>query len=327
MKVLVTGSSGHLGEALMRTLQAQGREVLGLDLVPGAFTTTVGSITDRDLVRRSLAGVTTVFHTATLHKPHVATHRRQQFVESNVTGTLVLLEESRRAGVGAFVCTSTTSAYGDALQPPPGAPAAWITEDVTPVPKNIYGATKLAAEALCQEFQRNEGLPCLVLRTARFFPEEDDSPDARRAFPDENLKVNEYLHRRVELEDVVSAHLQAAAAAPSLGFGRYIISATTPFSAADCAALRADAAAVIRQLVPEYEAEYARRNWKMYASIDRVYVNDRARRDLQWQPRHDFRSMLGLLRAGAEPRSYLARQVGAKGYHREKFPEGPYPVA
>jgi len=125
----------------------------------------------------------------------------------------------------------------------------------------------------------------------------------------------------------VSAHLQAAAAAPSLRFGRYIISATTPFSAADCAALRADAAAVIRQLVPEYEAEYAKRNWKMYASIDRVYVNDRARRDLQWQPRHDFRSMLARLRSGAAPRSNLTTQVGAKGYHQEKFSEGPYPVA
>jgi len=161
MKALVTGSSGHLGEALVRTLQAQGREVLGLDLVPGAFTAALGSITDRDLVRRSLAGVTTVFHAATLHKPHVATHSRPQFVECNVTGTLVLLEESRRAGVGAFVCTSTTSTFGDALQPPPGAPAAWITEDVTPVPKNIYGATKLAAEALCQEFQACRALSCV----------------------------------------------------------------------------------------------------------------------------------------------------------------------
>jgi len=326
MKAVVTGSSGHLGEALVRTLQAQGRDVLGLDVTPGAFTAAEGSITDRAFVRRCLVGATTVFHTATLHKPHVGTHPREDFVATNVTGTLILLEEARRAGVGAFIFTSTTSTFGDALQPPPGAPAAWITEDVTPVPKNIYGATKLAAEALCQEFQRNEQLPCLILRTSRFFPEEDDSLAARTAFSDENLKVNEYLHRRVEIEDVVSAHLLAAQRAPDLRIGRYIISATTPFAASDCATLRIDAPAVVRQHVPEYEAQYAQRGWKMYAALDRVYVNERARRDLGWQPQHDFRSMIARLRAGGTPRSDLAHRVGAKGYHREKFADGPYPV-
>lgn len=195
------------------------------------------------------------------------------------------------------------------------------------MPKNIYGATKLAAEALCQEFQRNERLPCLILRTSRFFPEEDDSKAARLAFSDENLKVNEYLHRRVEIEDVVSAHLLAAQRAPALRFGRYIVSATTPFAASDCATLRTDAAAVVRWYVPEYEAEYAQRGWKIYASLDRVYVNERARRDLGWKPQHDFRSMIARLRAGGAPRSDLARQVGTKGYHREKFADGPYPVA
>jgi nucleoside-diphosphate-sugar epimerase len=78
--VLVTGSSGHLGEALVRTLQAQRHEVVGLDILPGAFTHRVGSITDRDFVRRCMKGVSTVLHAATLHKPHGATHSRQDFV-------------------------------------------------------------------------------------------------------------------------------------------------------------------------------------------------------------------------------------------------------
>ncbi len=74
MTVLVTGSSGHLGEALVRTLQAQRREAIGLDILPGAFTHLVGSINDRDFVRRCMNGVGAVLHPATLHKPHVATH-------------------------------------------------------------------------------------------------------------------------------------------------------------------------------------------------------------------------------------------------------------
>ena len=122
-----------------------------------------------------MRGVQAVFHAATLHKPHVATHSRQDFVDTNITGTLNLLEEAATAGVESFVFTSTTSVFGDALVPPAGAPAAWVTEDVTPVPKNIYGVTKAAAEDLCQLFHRNQGLACIVLRTSRFFPEEDDN--------------------------------------------------------------------------------------------------------------------------------------------------------
>src|SRR5580704_7573331 len=175
MKVLVTGSSGHLGEALVRTLQDLQYEVAGLDLLESPFTTQVGSITDRYRVRRCMSGVRAVFHAATLHKPHVATHSRQDFVDVNVTGTLNLLEEAAAAGVDSFVFTSTTSVFGNALAPPAGAPAAWVTEDVAPVPKNIYGVTKAAAEDLCQLFHRNQGLACLVLRTSRFFPEADDS--------------------------------------------------------------------------------------------------------------------------------------------------------
>ena len=158
MTVLVTGSSGHLGEALMRTLRASGRAALGLDIIPGPFTDAIGSIADRALVARSLQGVDAVLHVATLHKPHVATHAPEAFVETNVRGTLILLEEAARARVRAFVMTSTTSTFGDALKPPEGQPAAWIDEGVAPVPKNIYGVTKTAAEDLCQLFHRNEGL-------------------------------------------------------------------------------------------------------------------------------------------------------------------------
>jgi UDP-glucose 4-epimerase len=226
--VLVTGSSGHLGEALVHTLQAQRREVIGSDVLPGAFTHQVGSITDRAFVRRCMQGVTTVLHTATLHKPHVATHSRQDFVDINISGTLNPLEEAASAGVTAFVYTSTTSVLGDALVPPPGEPAAWITEDVTAVPKNIYGVTKAAAEDLCQLFARNHSLHAIVLRTSRFFPEEDDNRAVRETYTDANIKANEFLHRRIDIEDVVSAHLLAADHAPSAGFAKYIISATTP---------------------------------------------------------------------------------------------------
>src|SRR5262249_22483527 len=157
--------------------------------------------------------------------------------------------------------TSTTSAFGAALTPPDGQPAAWVTESVAPVPKNIYGSTKTAAEDLCELFHRDHRLPCLILRTSRFFPEEDDNEATRLAYDNLNAKVNEYLYRRVDLEDVVGAHLLALDLAPSIGFGRYIISATTPFLPDDLAGLRTNAPQVVAKRIPEYEAEYERRGW------------------------------------------------------------------
>ena len=326
MRVLVTGSSGHLGEALVRTLKAQGREVIGIDHRPGAFTHQVGSITDRRFIRNAMPDVTAVLHAATLHKPHVATHSRQAFVDTNITGTLNLLEEASAADVTAFVYTSTTSVFGDALVPPAGQPAAWITEDVTPVPKNIYGVTKAAAEDLCRLFARNHALPVVVLRVARFFPEQDDDAGMRASHADANIKINEFLYRRVDIEDVVDAHLNAIAHAPAAGFATYIISATSPFSRDDAAELRSDAPRVVRRYVPDYEQEYARRGWSMFPGIDRVYVNAKARAELGWRPRHDFRALLARLQHDEDLSSPLARAIGHKGYHDRAFANRPYPV-
>lgn len=326
MTIFVTGSSGHLGEALMRTLKARKHAAIGLDKTAGLFTDAVGSIADRAFVRQHMTGARTVLHAATLHKPHVGTHAREAFIETNVRGTLILLEEAVAAGVEAFVFTSTTSAFGDALVPPPGQPAAWITEDVPGIPKNIYGATKAAAEDLCQLFYRNEGLACVVLRTSRFFPEDDDSEAVRAAFAADNAKTNEFLFRRVDIEDVVSAHLAAARQAPRLGFGKYIVSATTPFTPDDLAALRADAPGVVLARVPDYAAAYRRRGWRMFPSLDRVYVNAKARRELGWAPQWDFPRLVQQLRADQPLGSDLARLVGAKGYHEQAFAHGPYPL-
>jgi UDP-glucose 4-epimerase len=326
MRILVTGSAGHLGEALMRTLQHSPHEAIGLDVKSSPFTHRLGSITERDFVSQCMQDVEAVLHTATLHKPHIATHSRQDFIDTNITGTLNLLEEAVSKGVKCIVYTSSTSVFGRALVSAPSEPAAWITEDVTPIPKNIYGITKLAAEHLCDLFHRKNGVPCVILRTARFFPEEDDDRIARQSYKSDNLKFNEFLYRRADIEDVVSAHLLAMKKGPTIGFGRYIISATSPFTRDDLNELRRDAASVVRRYVPEYEDEYARRGWSMIPAIDRVYVNGRATAQLGWQPRYDFAYVIQCLAACEDYRSALARSIGSKGYHSESFAEGPYPT-
>jgi len=316
MKILVTGSSGHLGEALMRVLREEGKEVHGIDILPSPYTDHTGSIADKNFVRKNMRDITHVLHTATLHKPHVATHQQQQFIDTNITGTLNLLDASVENGVRSFIFTSTTSTFGDALTPGPGSPAAWITEDVVPIPKNIYGVTKTAAEDLCRLFYRNHKLPCLVLKTSGFFPEEDDDPAIATSYADANAKANEYLYRRVDAEDVVGAHLLAMDEAPRIGFGKYIISATTPFDQEHLWALRKNAHDVVKSLYADFENIYAALDWKMFPAISRVYVNKKAREELGWLPKYDFRYILDKLKSGNGIKSELAENIGSKGYHR-----------
>ena len=299
---------------------------VGIDIQPGPTTHHVGSICDREFIRSHMSGVDAVIHTATLHKPHIVTHSRQDFIDVNVNGTLVLLEEADAAGIDRFVFTSTTSAFGEALVPPEGEPAAWITETVSPIPKNIYGLTKVAAEDLCYLFYRERRMATLVLRTSRFFPEEDDSVQVRSAFSDQNAKANEFLHRRVDIEDAAKAHLAAVERATEIGFGKYIISATTPFTKDDLAEVRSDPNAILRKRFPEFENEYRRREWRMFDRLDRIYVSEMARNQLGWAPVYDFRYVLDQLIADQPIGSDLSRRIGSKGYHSETFEDGPYPT-
>jgi UDP-glucose 4-epimerase len=311
--ILVTGSAGHLGEALMRRLRAGHRPARGIDVKPSPFTDCVGPIGDRDFISASMRGVRAVIHAASLHKPHVATHSKRDFVDINILGTLALLEEAVAAGVEAFIFTSTTSAFGAALTPATGDSAVWVTEDVAPIPRNIYGVTKVAAEGLCQLFFREYRLPVIVLRTSRFFPEADDDEAISARYEIANVQANELLYRRVDIADVVDAHLLAVEKAQD-GFARYIISAATPFGRGDLAGLSRNAPEVVLRLFPGCAELYGARKWLLFPRIDRAYVSHRAMAELAWKPKYDFRHVLKCLQAGTDFRSPLAREIGSKGY-------------
>lgn len=326
MKTLVTGSAGHLGEALVRTLRERGEAVVGMDVKSSPGTDVVGSVADRGRVEEAMDGVDAVLHAATLHKPHVVTHSRQDFVDTNVSGTLALLEAAQQSGARRFVFVSTTSMFGHAMRPAPEAPAVWVSEELRPTPRNIYGVTKTAAEDLCELAHRRDGLPVLVLRTSRFFPEIDDSEARRAALGDANLKTVEYLNRRVDIEDVVDAVLLAREKAEEIGFDRYIVSATSPFEEEDLTALRGHAPEVLAERVPEAGDLLDALGWSMIADVDRVYDNGRARERLGWSPRHDFLTTLRRAADTGDWRSPLALRIGHKGYHDVEFEDGPFPV-
>jgi UDP-glucose 4-epimerase len=301
MRILVTGSSGWLGQTLVPRLRRDGHTVVGLDPEPAATTDVVGSVVDRARVRALIGGrgITAIVHAAARHKPHIETHDNSEFVAVNVQGTLNLLEAAVEAGVDRFVFTSTTSLMisqkirdGRAA----GArEAVWIDETLAPLqPRNIYGVTKFAAEELCRLFHHLHRLPILVLRTSRFFPEEDDMAHAI-VQSGENTKANEFLFRRLTVEDVAECHVVALAKAPALGFDTFIASAMTPFSPADCRALLVDAPAVVARYFPDYRARYAKRGWTMFDSIDRVYDASKASRVLGFRCKTGFREILDAL--------------------------------
>lgn len=320
--VLVTGSAGHLGTALMLALPGLGFKPFGIDILASPTTTEVGSISDRDFISGLLergSGIQHIIHAATLHKPHVGSHTKQQFIETNITGTLVLLEEaaSLNERIKSFLFLSTTSSFGTALSPKPGSPAAWINEEVVPQPKNIYGVTKVAAEDMCLLVHKQTRLPVLVLRTSRFFPEADDDEDRRNALDDSNLKVLELSYRRCDIEDIVSACVCGMEKAKSIGWGRYIISAPPPFprDAETLRLLDSDPASVLRSVAPGVEAVFAAKGWKYLSRIDRVYDSSKAVRELGWQPKYTFDKTVARVGEGKEWRSELTVRVGKKGYH------------
>jgi nucleoside-diphosphate-sugar epimerase len=301
MRVLLTGSSGWLGRFLAPLLRDAGHAVVGLDVAPGAETQVLGSVADRSLVERTFAerGIEAVVHGAALHKPDIARYPAQAFVDVNITGTLNLLEAATAAGHVRFVFTSTTSLMiSDAVRQAERERTLWLDEEWGPIsPRNIYGATKRAAEDLCRVRHLESGLNCVVLRTSRFFPEEDDTD---RALSGPNQKANELLYRRLTVEDAARAHLVALERAPELGFGLFLVSAPTPFRPAELAELKRDAVAVIRRHFPDAEDLYAERGWRLPRSIGRVYDASRAERDLGFRCETDFGQVLEALRTGGE---------------------------
>ncbi|KAJ5106272.1 hypothetical protein N7456_002947 [Penicillium angulare] len=319
--VLVTGSAGHLGHALMLVLPSLGYKPLGIDILPSTTTTFVGSFADRSFVSHILANnlkIKHVIHAGGLHKPHVISHTKEDFVNTNIVGTMVLVDEvSKRNRDINFVLVSTTSAFGSVLSPVEGEPAMWVDENLTPAPKNIYGVSKIAAEDICYLFHQQTGIPVVVLRVSRFFPQPDDDEMKRNVMCNDNLKVLELGYRRVDIYDVVQSCVAAAEKAQDIRWGRYVISAPTPFSKDDSTLrrLNTDAEGLLKDIMPRCSEVFDKKGWKSLNLIDRVYDSSKAQKELGWKPEFTLEAALDRIERGEDWRSGLAIMVGRRGYH------------
>lgn len=276
MRILITGSSGQLGAELARHL-SQRYEVVGIDVTAGAWTQHLMSITDQDAVDALMKNIDAVIHIASLHARHLSTSSKQAFIDTNIAGTLTLLEAAVRYSIRRFVYTSTTSLYGFAMVP--RDQAVWVTEALAPRPRDIYDITKITAEELCRHFALSMGLPTICLRTARFFSE---SPELMALYR---------LYRGVDVRDVAAAHVLAVTNQDLL-FEVFNIAAHSPFRESDMPALLQDAVSVFQERVPEAVPFFAQHGWKLPTSIDRVYVIEKAIQRLRDQPVYSFQKYI-----------------------------------
>ncbi len=301
MRMLVTGSSGWLGRFLVPMLRRAGHDPVGLDIVAGDHTTVLASVTDRAAIDRALGehGAEAIIHGGALHKPDIVRYSRAAFIDTNITGTLNLIEAAVAAGHDRFILTSTTSLMVRSdVHAGAGANGAWwMDEDFGPLqPRNIYGISKLAAEQIVGQVHRDTGIGAAILRTGRFFPEDDDT-HATPSGP--NLKANELLNRRLTVEDAAAAHIAALDTAPELGCETFVLSAPPPFHREEAPELARDARAVIARHYPDAADIYARAGWVLPATIERIYDPAKAQIMLGWRAKTDFASVLGALRSGA----------------------------
>src|SRR5258706_13564821 len=272
MRFLIPGSSGQLGTQIARHLSKKNK-IIGINVIPGPWTQHIINITDRPAVDALMNNIDAVIHIASLHAPHLSNYSKQAFIDTNITGTLILLEAAARYHIRRFVYTSTTSLYGFTLVP--RDQSVWVTEELRPQPRDMYDITKITAEELCRHFAFAEGLPIICLRTARFFPE-----------PPELMAIYR-LYRGVDVRDVAAAHVLAVTN-QDIQFDVFNIAAHSPFQESDMPALLQDTTSVLQYRVPEAVRFFARRGWSLPTSIDRVYVIEKAMQQLNYQPVYNF---------------------------------------
>jgi len=230
MKILVTGGAGFIGSHIVEHFQGQA-EVRVLDNLRSGFKRNLdglkhefieGSILDRELVRRAVAGVDHVFHLAAMISVPESMQKPVECNELNTTGTLVVLEEAARAGVKKLVFSTSAAIYGD-------NPVTPKVETMFPEPKSPYAITKLDGEYYCDMFAREGRLQTACLRYFNVFgPRQDPKSQYAAAVPifvakavkQEPITIygdGEQTRDFIFVKDIVAANAFFATQSPATG--------------------------------------------------------------------------------------------------------------
>jgi len=186
--VLVTGGAGFIGSHIVEALVERGDRVRVLDNLSTGYLSNLepfydrvefihGDVRDPDTAAEAVQGVDCVFHQAALASVPRSVERPLDTHAACVTGTIVLLDAARRAGVRRFVYAGSSSAYGD-------QPFSAKRETDLPDPISPYGAAKLAGEYYCRAFFATYGFETVVLRYFNVFgPRQDPNSPYSAVIP------------------------------------------------------------------------------------------------------------------------------------------------
>lgn len=177
-KVLVTGADGFIGSHLTEGLVNQGYDVRAfvyynsfnsfgwLDSIPAETKSKIeffaGDIRDPNGVREAMKGVDIVFHLAALIAIPFSYHSPDSYIDTNVKGTLNIIQAARDNQVSRVLITSTSEVYGTAQFVP-------ITELHPKQPQSPYSASKIGADAIADSFYRSFDLPLTIVRPFNTF--------------------------------------------------------------------------------------------------------------------------------------------------------------
>jgi dTDP-glucose 4,6-dehydratase len=172
-KILITGADGFIGSHLTEALVRAGYDVKAFVLynslnswgwldqcakdVKGKFEVFAGDIRDPHGVREAMKGCNAVLHLAALIAIPYSYHSPDSYVDTNIKGTLNVLQAARELGIGKVVHTSTSEVYGTACFVP-------ITEEHPLRGQSPYSASKIGADQIAQSFYLSFGTPVVTLR-------------------------------------------------------------------------------------------------------------------------------------------------------------------
>jgi len=328
-KILVTGADGFIGSHLVEALVREGLDVrafvcynsfnswgwldsTALD-VRGRFEVVAGDIRDPWGVREAMQGCSVALHLAALIAIPFSYQAPDAYVETNVRGTLNLLQAARDLGLARVVSTSTSEVYGSAQFVP-------ITEAHPLNAQSPYAATKIAADQLALSFHQSFGLPVTVLRPFNTY---GPRQSARAVIPTiisqvaagaRHVRLGALTPTRdfTYVADTARGFMQAAACDEAVGRVTNIGSGFE-ISIADTADLIGDVMGRKIEIVPDPE-----RVRPDASEVDRLFAGvDDARRLFGWSPEHGGRE--GFVRGLAKTAEWFQDPTNLAAYKTSRY--------
>lgn len=323
-KILITGADGFIGSHLTEALVRRGYSVRAFvlynsfgswgwldqcsDNVKGRFEVFAGDIRDPNGVKEAMKGCDAVLHLAALIAIPYSYHSPDTYVDTNIKGTLNILQAARELGVSRVIHTSTSEVYGTARFVP-------ITEDHPLQGQSPYSATKIAADQLAYSFYASFGLPVIIVRPFNTY---GPRQSARAVIPtiitqiangQRQIKLGKVSPTRDfnYVADTVAGFIAALEA--ELGIGMAInLGSNFEISIGETAQVIAEVMGASIEIITD---EYRLRPEK--SEVERLWAsNDKARELIEWQPQYGGRD--GFKRGLAETIEWFCKPSHLAAY-------------